>query len=238
MTTDFNKIPIIDFGRFLNGSQEEKSEVAKQIGEACRNVGFFYLKNHGISAKLTEDTLVQVERYFALPLDMKMKDAVTGRSKDDGRGYQPFLAEQFSSGKGDRKESYYFALELDEDDPDVKRGGALYGPNHWPDLPGFREVLYDDYYLAMKDLAQQLLKAFALALNLSENYFDSLTDKPLANMSLMHYPSQSLDGTLEPHSIAGKLKTFVRADVGVQQTQSFGFGLSDLGLGFIWLSYV
>jgi len=44
----FTQIPLIDFDPFLNG----REEVALEIGDACRNVGFFYLSNHGVSQDL------------------------------------------------------------------------------------------------------------------------------------------------------------------------------------------
>ena len=42
------QIPLIDFGPFLEGSASGKAKVAGQIGEACREVGFLYLVNHGV----------------------------------------------------------------------------------------------------------------------------------------------------------------------------------------------
>ena len=33
-------VPVIDLEEFLNGSPESKSRVAREIGEACREVGF------------------------------------------------------------------------------------------------------------------------------------------------------------------------------------------------------
>ncbi|UJR13031.1 hypothetical protein I4U23_000058 [Adineta vaga] len=206
MTTDFDEIPVIDFEQFLNGNMEEKIKTAKTIGEACRNVGFFYLKNHGVSKQLTEDAMAQSKRYFALPLDVKMKQAVRGQPYDDGRGYSPIFVENFSDKKGDFKEIFDFSLEMKEDDPLIKQGGKLYGPNRWPELPGFREVLYDGYFSAMIELARQLARAFALALDLPEKYFDSLTEKPLTETILIYYPPQKLDKPLDPNSV-GKWKS-------------------------------
>ena len=52
-----DQIPVIDFGPFLNGSAAERKAVARQIGEACRNIGFFYLINHGVPPALTRTDL-------------------------------------------------------------------------------------------------------------------------------------------------------------------------------------
>lgn len=42
-------IPLIDFDRFLNGSDDDRRSVASKIDAAFRSVGFFYLGNHGIA---------------------------------------------------------------------------------------------------------------------------------------------------------------------------------------------
>ena len=47
-------IPIVDFGKFLSGGKEEKEDVGRQIDDAFRNVGFVYLKNHGVDKKKVE----------------------------------------------------------------------------------------------------------------------------------------------------------------------------------------
>jgi isopenicillin N synthase-like dioxygenase len=38
-------VPTIDFGPFLNGTQEEKEAVAKELFQAASTVGFMMLKN-------------------------------------------------------------------------------------------------------------------------------------------------------------------------------------------------
>ena len=43
-----DEIPLIDFGRFRNGNRQDRLDIAKQIGKACREIGFFYISNHGI----------------------------------------------------------------------------------------------------------------------------------------------------------------------------------------------
>ena len=47
-TTATISIPLVDYEKSLHGSEAEQKEVAAQIDEAFRNVGFVYLINHGI----------------------------------------------------------------------------------------------------------------------------------------------------------------------------------------------
>jgi isopenicillin N synthase-like dioxygenase len=48
-------VPIVDFGRFLNGSPEQKKEAAIAIDSAFRNVGFVYLHNHGVRQESVDE---------------------------------------------------------------------------------------------------------------------------------------------------------------------------------------
>ena len=61
-----DQIPLVDFGPFLTGGPAERKAVARQIGEACRNIGFFYLINHGVPPMLTRQTFEEARRFFAL----------------------------------------------------------------------------------------------------------------------------------------------------------------------------
>jgi hypothetical protein len=47
-------VPLVDFGKFLNGSQTDKKQVSGEIDSAFRNVGFVYLQNHGVSQERVE----------------------------------------------------------------------------------------------------------------------------------------------------------------------------------------
>ena len=55
---------------------------------------------------------------------------------------------------------------------------------------GFRECVYDEYFLTMLSLARRVLKAFALALCLPEDHFESMFHKPIIGMRLLYYPPQ------------------------------------------------
>ena len=47
---NFKAIPIIDVGSLVKpgAPDSERRKTAQLIGEACRYVGFFYIKNHGV----------------------------------------------------------------------------------------------------------------------------------------------------------------------------------------------
>ena len=57
----------------------------------------------------------------------------------------------------------------------------------WPDNDVLREMC-STYYCQMEALASQLMRLFALALNLDEGFFDDKIDKPYTTLRLLNYP--------------------------------------------------
>lgn len=51
ISTDLEKIPVIDASKIWYDSLEDRQAVAEEIREASRTIGFFYLVNH-VSANL------------------------------------------------------------------------------------------------------------------------------------------------------------------------------------------
>ena len=63
------------------------------------------------------------------------------------------------------------------------------GPNVWPSMPGFRDVV-SQYYGDVLGLARRLIKLFAQVLELPEDFFDPFVSTPGAMGRLIHYPPQ------------------------------------------------
>ena len=86
------------------------------------------------------------------------------------RGYFP-LGGELTSGRPDQKEGLYFGAELPLDDPRVKAGTPLHGPNLFPtEVPELRDVVLR-YMDALTGLGHALLRGLALGLGLDEAYF-------------------------------------------------------------------
>lgn len=85
----FNAVPKIDFQRIYSDNLDDRKELAKEVGAACRDVGFFYAVNHGVDEGMLEDTFDALKRYFALPTEVKMETHNQKTSKF--RGYEAFL---------------------------------------------------------------------------------------------------------------------------------------------------
>ena len=185
--TAFTEIPLVDMGPLVDGAPGAARTVARDVGRHATEVGFFYVKNHGVAPELIDDLLAAGRRFFALPTEEKMRIRVNPLH----RGYvTPGQAILSARAKPDFKESFVWGLELPPDDPDVRAGQPLMGPNQWPeglpDLP----VRVDRYFQAIMQCGLRLLRAVAVSLDLPEDFFDGRYRKPLARGALLHYPPQ------------------------------------------------
>ncbi|PWR03774.1 isopenicillin N synthase family oxygenase [Meridianimarinicoccus roseus] len=186
----FDSIPVIDFGPMRGDDPAARNAVGEAVRNACTQVGFFYARNHGVPQAIIDATFDAAHRFFDLPLDRKQ--AISVEKSDAMRGYTPLLGENTDpENKGDLHEGFDLALDLPADDPDVAAGVFGYAPNQWPDgLDDFREPL-TAYHGAARAFGERVFRAFALALELPEDFFLPKITKPMAHMRVLHYPDQS-----------------------------------------------
>ncbi|KXS36780.1 MAG: 2OG-Fe(II) oxygenase [Halomonadaceae bacterium T82-2] len=187
---DFQSLPVIDISGLFSQQKGERLAVAEQLGDAARNVGFFHVVGHGIGEETRRGLLDQARRFFAQPMEAKMRHYI-GLSAGNGttrhRGYVPEGEEVPEKGKRDLKEAFDLSFELPADDPAVIAGTPMLGPNVWPDLPGFREQVYA-YYQTAYAVGRALMRGFALALGLPEEHFLKDVTRPPSQLRLIHYP--------------------------------------------------
>lgn len=62
-----DNLPIVDLAPLGEG-EAGLDKVAAAIGAACRDVGFFYVVNHGVKRDLMDEAFAEARRFFALPL--------------------------------------------------------------------------------------------------------------------------------------------------------------------------
>ena len=85
----FTTLPKIDFQRIYSDNLEERKALAREVGAACRDVGFFYAVNYGVDESILEETFAALEKYFALPTEIKME--THNQKTENFRGYEAFL---------------------------------------------------------------------------------------------------------------------------------------------------
>jgi isopenicillin N synthase-like dioxygenase len=212
-------IPLIDFAPFLVGDAAARQRVADEIAAACETIGFLYLKNHGVpEAKIA--TIFEAARFFfALPEAVRMRPELL-TSPSQTRGYMTLRARHYpSTGAPDEMEAFKVQLELPADDRDIVAGNRIHQLNRWPQgYPEFRATVLD-YFAEMTRLSTELLRAFALALDLPENYFLQFYRKPMTQLSLLHYPPQAPSAPedeygIRPHADATAFTILAQDEVG------------------------
>ncbi|SDA95095.1 Isopenicillin N synthase [Pseudomonas sp. NFACC15-1] len=181
-----NSLPIIDISPLYGDEPDAWQAVAGQIDRACRQWGFFYIKGHPISPARIAEVLDNAQRFFALPVEEKLKIDITQTRHH--RGYGAVATEQLDPTKpSDLKETFDMGLHLPADHPEVMAEKPLRGPNRHPDLSGWA-TLMEQHYRDMQALAQTLLRAMTLALGIDRDFFDTRFNEPVSVLRLIHYP--------------------------------------------------
>ena len=191
------QIPLIDLTPFRGRDVEGKQRVAAEVARACEEVGFLMVSGHGVDQGLIDDTLSQTWIFFDLPDEEKrhwISPAGDGRrgylpvggntlANTIGQDSPPDLIEAFTCGRFDLPDDPYYTAHRD----------SWFEPNIWPRHPsGFRDQLCA-YYRAMEGLAAELMRIFATALGLPENYFADKIDKHITALRLNHYAAATQD---------------------------------------------
>ncbi len=183
--TSFDTLPIIDIRPLFGDDLAQRRAVAEELGQAARDVGFFYIRGHGIAPERIAALRAASQALFARDHDWKMRYHIgLGRGH---KGYVPEGSEVYGSGTPDHKEAWDIGFEADENHPFVRAGQPLIGGNKWPDLPGFHEAVAA-YYADVFALGRMLFRGFALALGQDEQAFDGLVTCPPSKLRLIHYP--------------------------------------------------
>jgi isopenicillin N synthase-like dioxygenase len=68
-----DEIPIVDLGPYFAGEAGALEHAARELYRASTEVGFYYLKNHGVSQAIIDRVFVEAKRFHALPIDEKRK---------------------------------------------------------------------------------------------------------------------------------------------------------------------
>jgi isopenicillin N synthase-like dioxygenase len=182
-----SSIPVIDISRMTAGNKSSSVQtVADEVRRACQIFGFFYVVGHGISVDLQTRLEALSRQFFALHRAEKMAMAMQ-HGGPAWRGYFP-VGDELTSGQPDQKEGIYFGSELPDDHPRVKSRTFLHGKNLFPAIEGFRETVLA-WIEHMTQLGHALLRAIAVSLKLTPNYFeDRYTHDPLVLFRIFHYP--------------------------------------------------
>jgi len=211
-------IPVIDLGPYLAGEPGALDRTAKELHFALTEIGFYFIVNHGVPRQKIRDAFEQVRRFHAQPVEKKLALKIDPNST----GYLPMRGNTLRTStvqagtKPNLNEAFFVKRELPPDHPDVLSGRRFRGPNRWPDLPGFRETILD-YNETLERLVQKMVRVYAHALDLPEQYFDAPFQDPQYSLRMTHYPKHEVlvngEFGLAPHTDTSFMTLLPQNDV-------------------------
>jgi isopenicillin N synthase-like dioxygenase len=198
-------------------SQAGTRQLSEAILDACTGPGFFYLTDIPIKSELIEAAWMASESLFLDQSEQGRKAKMDSRNRPGNTGYTALLEEKLAATKsgskvesqeqgtasgstataatvGDLKESFYIA-RLSSSTPSQQLPPIL--QEHRAQLDGLFE--------SCKEVCSIVMKAFAVALGLQEEYFASSHHAVDDRLRLIHYPPTPLveqgSGTEESFTI-------------------------------------
>ncbi|MGY5809255.1 isopenicillin N synthase family dioxygenase [Rhizobium sp. LEGMi198b] len=182
-------LPTLDLSRFYGTSEDRQAFVAELRG-VLHDHGFFYLQNHGVDPDLIRDVVATAKRFFALPLEEKLKIEMV--KSPHFRGYNR-AGQERTRGQQDWREQLDINTESSpfEIGPDTPAWRRLQGPNQWPEaLPELKPLLLA-YQAEVTRIGIDILKAIAVALGQSENVFAEIYQpQPSQLLKIIRYPGR------------------------------------------------
>jgi len=174
-----NVIPTLDIQRY----DTDREAFVAEIGAAYREWGFAGIRNHGIAQTLIDNAYDAFQRFFALPLEVKMQYHLKGTG--GARGYTPFGIETAKDSKyPDLKEFWHIGREIPRD----SKFADVMAPNVWPqEIADFHQHGYA-LYEALDQLGSRVLCALALHIDLPEHFFADKTNVGNSILRPIHYP--------------------------------------------------
>jgi isopenicillin N synthase-like dioxygenase len=217
-----DEIPVVDVAALMTHDPAAILAVGRRMREASETLGFFYVKNHGVSQDKIDRAFTASKAFFQAPFDKKNEVKVNEIHRGFiGIGGAKMVGEK----KPDLKESFVWGLELSPNDPDALSGKSLMGPNQWPSfLPELQRDLYD-YFLEALTCGRRLMKGLAASLDRPFDFFENAFAKPLARGGTIYYPPQPPDMGdnqfgVAPHTDYGGLTLLAQDEAGGLQVLS------------------
>ena len=179
VNADERTIPVIDFSDY----HQRKAEITEALWQAATEVGFFQIKNHGITAQAVNEAFDRAEQFFALSESVK---AQYPRPKGANVGWESLSQVRPSTGTPDQKESYQITRP--------------YMNGLWPsesELPGFKNDMLS-FEQQCWALGMQVLSCFADKLGFESDFFARAhaphSDDYQSTLRLLHYyPTEPVD---------------------------------------------
>ena len=209
-----SSVTLIDLEGFRRGSAADRSSAAVAIDDACRDTGFLQVVGHGVDESIMSEMLEVTAEFFDQPLELKQQAVVPDLSAN--RGYSAVGSEALAYSLGNEPAApdlfeAFNAGRAAVEGPYFDRYRSFYAENVWPDSPIEMPAVWGRYQRAVNELADHLLRAFALALEVPESYFVDRTRNAILTTRAINY--QRHDGAPDP--LPGQMRMGAHTDYGV-----------------------
>lgn len=217
------QVPVIDIAAVVqDASGAEARDAINEIAAACRDWGFFQVRNHGVSAQLIRETWSQTRAFFTQPIAVKEQIL---RTRENPWGY---YNNELTKNQRDKKEVFDYTTE----GPDP----IYQAENRWPEMSPEFVTTMQAYRDACTNLGLSLLEAFCVGLDLPADYmridfaryhtgFVRLNyypvKDPMRASNVAHLPVADLG--VHHHTDAGALTVLLQDNVGGLQVFKDGF---------------
>ncbi|KAG7667303.1 hypothetical protein Ndes2526B_g04190 [Nannochloris sp. 'desiccata'] len=209
----FKELPIIDIAPLIapNSTLGERAKVGNELHEACKRVGFFYIRN-GMAEAIARTVRTQARQWFALPEATKRE--ILLRPESHYRGYQP-LGVNVTQNQRDWHEGIDLYKEISPGQAALLPPSPIHGINPLlTHIPSFRNAL-ELYISSCLGLGAALMRGIALGLHLPENAFEGeRAGDPYWVTRVIHYPplpslmnTPSISTTSKDPSLSSKTNT-------------------------------
>ena len=208
-------IPIIDISALHNGTEIAFQRAGRQLCEAAESNGFFYISGHGVDTQTIDSTFATAKHFFSLPANKKATVKMSGTH----RGFLPIgesTMEGYSS--ADQKESYIWGLDQTFEKLDLDFENQLLAPNRWPQEPHEMRTVLNSFFAEVHQCSAKILRALAISLGESPEFFTRNFNQPTSRGSLIYYPANEQavgEYGVSPHSDFGCLSMLVQGSPGL-----------------------
>ena len=186
--------PIFELAPYEAADSGEKQRQAAMVDEICRSTGFLAVSAHGVPQEVIDGAWYQARAFFELPVEIKQQ--ARAPYKGYPYGYLGPEQEALARSRGedtppDLKESFNGGpLERPPEITDPDALAFCYAETIWPPAPEGFIAAWTAYYASLEALAARMMRVFAAALQLPEEYFDRFVDAPISALRALNYPEQ------------------------------------------------
>lgn len=204
--------PVFDLSRFEQANAAGRKVLGREVDQICRATGFLAISGHSVAKAVIDAVWSKARDFFDQSAEFKEK--VRAPYPGYPYGYLGPGAEALARSKGadtppDLKESFNGGpLSIPQGLTDAQALAFCYAETIWPQAPdGFVDA-WKAYYAAMEDLAARIMRVFAVALELPEDYFKPMIDRPISALRALNYPET------DTPPLAGQLRAGAHTDYG------------------------